>query len=171
MPRNATGWWANTTMAARNAAWMPMTLAGTRGAASLSGGTSRRCRRMSAVARVAFATTASAAFQPKVFAMNNVSQFQVAATISTGGAANEVKVPPMETFTNRAPSARYFGRSGTSLRNTCGASISAAMVMAAGSVTKEPARGTAASHNQTRAVGASPGRRPAIQSTDDETPC
>jgi hypothetical protein len=43
----------------------------------------------------------------------------------------EVNVPPMEMFTNSTPNAKYFTRSGTSGRNTCGASIKAAMVIAA----------------------------------------
>ena len=55
---------------------------------------------------VALTSTASAAFQPKVASMKALSQLQVAATISTGGAANEVSVPPIETLTNSTPSAR-----------------------------------------------------------------
>ena len=45
--------------------------------------------------------------------MNRESQFHVAATISTGGAANEMSVPPMEMFAKRVPRAKYFALSGT----------------------------------------------------------
>jgi hypothetical protein len=78
--------------------------------------------------------------------MKALSQPQVAATISTGGAANEVRVPPIDTFTNSTPSAPYLSHSGMPGRNTWGASISAASVMAAGSVMSEPISGTSARH-------------------------
>jgi hypothetical protein len=90
-----------------------------------------------------------AAFQPKVEAMKVVSQPQRPATISTGGAANEVSVPPTDTFTNNTPSAPYFSFSGTPGQNTRGASIKAARVMAAGSVMAEPTSGTSARHSHT----------------------
>ena len=48
--------------------------------------------------------------QPKCVSMNGVSQFQARATISTGGAAKCVSVPPIETFTNSRPSVAYFSR-------------------------------------------------------------
>ena len=48
--------------------------------------------------------------QPKCVSMNGVSQPQGLATMSTGGAAKWVSVPPIETFTNRAPSVAYFSR-------------------------------------------------------------
>ena len=54
----------------------------------------------------------------------------------------------METLTNRMPSERYFTRSGTSGRKICGANISAAIVIAAGSVIADPKSGTAANPNQ-----------------------
>ena len=97
---------------------------------------------------LALISTAMAAFQPKVTNMKAEVQFQVDATIKIGGAAKEVSVPPIETFTNRTPSARYFKRSGTSGRKICGANMSAAIVMAAGSVIADPKRGTAAKPNQ-----------------------
>ena len=76
--------------------------------------------------------------------MKALSQFQVVATISTGGAAYEVSVPPIETLTNSTPSAKYFGAlAARPCRKTCGASISAAIVIAAGSVISEPSSGTA----------------------------
>ena len=53
---------------------------------------------------------AIAARQPKCWSMNSVSQFHGRATISTGGAAKWVSVPPIDTFTNRSPSVAYFKR-------------------------------------------------------------
>ena len=47
--------------------------------------------------------TAIAAFQPNVDNMKPMSQPHLAATISTGGAAKGVRVPPIEMLTNRAP--------------------------------------------------------------------
>ncbi len=51
---------------------------------------------------------AATARQPKWLAMNDVSQPQGRATISTGGAAKCVSVPPIDTFTKRRPSVAYF---------------------------------------------------------------
>ena len=42
--------------------------------------------------------------------MNGVSQSQGRATISTGGAAKWVSVPPIDTLTNSRPSVAYFSR-------------------------------------------------------------
>jgi len=70
------------------------------------------------------------------------------ATISTGGAANELRVPPMEIFTSRTPRARYLACSAISRLKICGPSNSAAMVIAAGSVINEPSNGTAANPSQ-----------------------
>lgn len=47
---------------------------------------------------------AQAARQPKCSNMNAMFQIHLAATISTGGAAKCVSVPPMETLTNSNPS-------------------------------------------------------------------
>ena len=44
--------------------------------------------------------------------MKALSHCQVDATISTGGAAYEVSVPPIDTLTNSTPSATYFSRLG-----------------------------------------------------------
>ncbi len=59
---------------------------------------------------MALMTTAIAAFQPKVVSMKAKSQFQVLATMRTGGAANGVSVPPMEMFTNSTPKVPYIRR-------------------------------------------------------------
>ena len=75
----------------------------------------------------------------------------------------------METLTNRTPSARYLKRSGTGGRKTCGASIRAAMVMAAGSVMSEPSNGTAASPSQAMATAAGIGNKRASASTAEIT--
>jgi hypothetical protein len=117
------------------------------------------------VQAVALISTATAAFQPKVASMKALSHCQVLATISTGGAAYEVSVPPMDTLTNSTPSARYLSRSGTPVRKICGASMSAAMVMAAGSVMSEPSSGTAASPSQALAMGVGRGSQRAAVST------
>ena len=53
---------------------------------------------------------ASAARHPKCPSMKGVSQFQARATMSTGGAAKCVSVPPIETFTKSSPSVAYFSR-------------------------------------------------------------
>ncbi len=130
-----------------------------------------RCRRRVQVASVAFTNTASAAFQPKWASMKALSQPQVLATISTGGAAYAVSVPPMDTFTSSTPSAKYLRRSGTAGRKICGASISAAMVMAAGSVMSEPSSGTAASPSQAAAMGRGRGSHRAACRTAASTVC
>ena len=44
------------------------------------------------------------AFQPKCVSMKGVSQLHFAATMSTGGAAKCVSVPPTEMFTKSSPS-------------------------------------------------------------------
>ena len=53
---------------------------------------------------------ARTARQPKCPSMNGVSQPHGRATISTGGAAKWVNVPPIETLTNSNPSVAYFSR-------------------------------------------------------------
>jgi hypothetical protein len=55
-------------------------------------------------------TMARADRQPIWLSMNGVSQFQGRATMSTGGAAKCVSVPPMEMLTNSRPSVAYFSR-------------------------------------------------------------
>ena len=62
------------------------------------------------VTPTALTTTAIAAFQPKVVSMKARSHFQVSATISTGGAANGVRVPPIEMLTNKTPMVAYMSR-------------------------------------------------------------
>ena len=92
-----------------------------------------------------------AAFQPNVLVMNALSQFHLAATINTGGAANDVRVPPMEIFTKSTPSARYLIFWGKPRTNSSGRRARAATVMAAGSVMKEPSKGRTDRHTQTLA--------------------
>src|SRR5690606_37071736 len=89
--------------------------------------------------------TARAAFHPKLVIMNTMSQFHWLATISTGGAANGVSTPPMETLTNRVPSRAYLALSEMLTAYTRRASSIAARVIAAGSVMKDPSSGTSAS--------------------------
>ena len=62
------------------------------------------------IAMAALMSTATAAFQPKLDSMNQMSQFHLAATISTGGAAKEVSVPPIDMFTNSTPMVEYLSR-------------------------------------------------------------
>src|SRR5450830_328123 len=147
-PMKITGWWAISTTAARKPRCTAVTTQGTatlrsRGMRGASGSCSEP--RMATTSTVALISTATAAFQPKWVNMKAESHCQAPATISTGGAAYEVRVPPMETLTNSTPSAAYLCRTGTSGRNTVPARVSAAIVMAAGSVIKEPSRGTPAS--------------------------
>ena len=56
-------------------------------------------------------------------------------------AAKGVKVPPIEMFTNKTPMVAYLSRSETGAVNRRSRSISAASVMAAGSVMKDPSKG------------------------------
>ena len=102
-------------------------------------------RRSSHMAAPALKQTATAAFQPNWVSMKGKSQPHLAATISTGGAANGVSTPPIETLTNSTPSVPYLSRLVTGWVKTASRSMSAASVMAAGSVMKEPSSGTKAS--------------------------
>jgi hypothetical protein len=92
--------------------------------------------------------------QPKCVSMKALSQPQAPATISTGGAAYEVRVPPIETLTNSTPSAKVLQPFRHALAEHGGASISAARVIAAGSVISEPASGTSARPSQACATSA-----------------
>lgn len=68
------------------------------------------------------------------------------ATISTGGAANEVSVPPIDTLTNSTPSVAYLSFCDTlPTLNSRSRSMIAASVIAAGSVMNDPSSGTKAS--------------------------
>ena len=60
-------------------------------------------------------------------------------------------------------------RSGTSGRKICGASIKAAIVIAAGSVTSEPSSGTAAKPSQAVASGVGKGIARAVMRTHQIT--
>ena len=73
--------------------------------------------------------------------MNASPQPYFPATIRMGGAAKWVSVPPTETFTKRRPSVPYFRRGEGSSSKRCRARRSAQIVMAAGSVMKEPRSG------------------------------
>ena len=79
--------------------------------------------------------------QPKFATMNGMSHPHGRATISTGGAANCVSVPPIETLTNNTPSVAYFSRVEGCKSKNCRASSSAQIVIAAGSVMNEPSTG------------------------------
>src|SRR5688572_7917382 len=145
------------------------TAGGTGASATAADGAAFRCLRSTKVATVALTSTATAAFHPKVASMNALSHCHVEATISTGGAAYDVRVPPIDMLTNSTPSARYFTGSGTCGRKICGASINAAMVMAAGSVTSEPSSGTAARPSQADAMGVGTGSTRATRLKPDIT--
>src|SRR6185437_5230016 len=80
-------------------------------------GTATRNLRSTKAAAEAFAITATAAFQPKTATMKLLLQFHVCATISTGGAAKDERVPPIDTLTKTTPRAKYLGGSGMSCRN------------------------------------------------------
>ena len=152
---NTAGWWANTTTRARNIRCTATTAAGTGGVSAFClAAMCPSCLRNKSVAQAALMSTAMAAFQPKLAIMNQVSQFHLAATISTGGAAKGVSVPPMEMFTNRVPSVAYLSLVEMSREYKVSRSIRAARVMAAGSVMNDPSKGTNAS---TRKYSAMPG--------------
>src|SRR5690349_22772842 len=72
---------------------------------------STNSRRNHSLNTVVDARIAMAARHPKCDIMNSESQFQGRATISTGGAAKCVNVPPIETLTNNSPSVAYFSAS------------------------------------------------------------
>lgn len=55
----------------------------------------------------AFTVTATTAFQPNSRSGSSADHPNVAATITRGGAANGVSVPPTETFTNSVPVSMY----------------------------------------------------------------
>ena len=101
--------------------------------------------------------------------MYALSHPQVFATIKMGGAAYTLNVPPMETFTNNTPRAKYFGTSGMSLRNATEPRINAAIVIAAGSVISEPNNGTAARANQVVDIAMRNGSRLAMACTTFST--
>src|SRR3954447_454305 len=130
-----------------------------------AGVAARRCLRSANVANVALTSAAIAAFHPNSDSIQALSHCQAVATISTGGAAYDVSVPPIDTLTKRTPSARYFTGSGTCGVNTRGASMRAAMVIAAGSVTSAPSSGSAARQSQALATGVATGTVPASRST------
>ena len=71
-----------------------------------------------------------------------MSHSQVFATIKIGGAAKFVKVPPTDIFTNKAPKVMYFNLFEIPCENSLSLKISAASVIAAGSVISEPKSGT-----------------------------
>ena len=149
------GWWANITTPSRN---RPLTIIAVGGGPlrsrmpAASGVARSRWRAKISVTTEALITTASAAFQPKWLSMNVESQPHFAATISTGGAANEVSVPPIDTLTKSTPSVAYFTRSGSSTLNTRSRRVSAASVMAAGSVSAEPISGSTDSARKYTAI-------------------
>jgi hypothetical protein len=122
-------------------------------------------RRNSSDSTLALITTASAAFQPKVANMKGVSHCQGPATISTGGAAKWVRVPPIEMFTKSMPRVAYLRRVDRPWLKKRSRSISAARVIAAGSVMTEPSRGTRPRHRKNTATGRALGSSPARLST------
>jgi len=73
--------------------------------------------------------------------MKALSQFQAEATISTGGAAKFVSVPPIEILTNNTPSVPNSISLEQEWRYTRSLSKKAAKVIAAASVMNEPSMG------------------------------
>ncbi len=102
------------------------------------------------VSASAFTRTASRDFQPIVVNMWAVLQSHLAATISTGGAAKLVSVPPIETLTNSAPTVAYMNRVDVLRAKNWSRSISAASVIAAGSGNQ---RSEQRHHRQAQEVG------------------
>src|SRR3954447_10742620 len=100
-PMKTAGWWANITMPKRKSELTSIETSGATGCSCDARSTDDATisRRKIAVITTALTSTASAARQPKWVNMNAVSQLHLAATINTGGAANEVNVPPTDTLT------------------------------------------------------------------------
>src|SRR5690349_13468487 len=88
--------------------------------------------------------------------MNAVSQPHGRATISTGGAAKWVSVPPIDTFTNSRPSVAYFNRGLGPQSKNWRASSSAQIVIAAGSVMNDPSSGPIVRIATHQAAGVAP---------------
>ena len=102
---NTTGWWPNTTTPTRNKTCTATTDHGACGVSSVFGAAMHDTSfRNSHAAALALTATATAAFQPKCVSMKAMSHCHTPATISTGGAAKGVSVPPMDTLTNSTPS-------------------------------------------------------------------
>ena len=112
--------------------------------------------------------TATAALAPKVDSMKLLLQPHLAATMSTGGAAKLVSVPPIETLTNSTPSVAYLSRAEASPAKIRSRSISAASVIAAGSVISEPSSGTSERLRKNHASGGLSGNAaPAIRTLSE----
>ena len=102
--------------------------------------------------------TASAARQPKRSSMNARSHPHSRATISTGGAAKCVSVPPIDTLTNSVPSVAYFRLVPGCRSKNCRASSNAQIVIAAGSVMNDPSSGPTVRMVNHQAAGVQPPR-------------
>ncbi len=109
--------------------------------AARSGGSSFRYERKANAAPTALTSTAAAAFQPNTFIMKAMFQPHCSATMTTGGAAKGVKVPPIETLTNRTPSVAYMNFLGALPPKNWSRNSKAVSVIAAGSVMNEPSSG------------------------------
>ena len=172
-PMNMGGWWANTTTPAKNKKCTRLNTQGTGlvWPASAMGLKAAKSLRNTTATATALTSTATAALAPKLVSMKCRSQPQVAATIKTGGAANGVKVPPMETLTSSTPRVAYFKRTEMPRAKNCSDSINAPKVMAAGSVMNEPSNGT--KHKITTYAPVLPGNgsRRASQLTTAEVVC
>jgi hypothetical protein len=99
-----------------------------------------------------------------------VSQPQGRATISTGGAAKWVSVPPIDTLTNSRPSVAYFRRWLGPRSKNWRASTSALMVIAAGSVMNDPSSGPSMRMASHHAPGVPPPRLATRRSADSARP-
>ena len=141
---NASGRWLVKTTAARIIALSRTNCGGTRGCDRAAGSVARAdsSRRKSSVTPMALMSTARVALAPKFESMNAVVQSHFAATINTGGAAKLVSVPPTETLTNSTPRVAYLRRFDAPDAKMRSRSMSAASVIAAGSVINEPSKGT-----------------------------
>ena len=121
-------------------------------------------RRPMKVRTMAFNVTAMMARQPIWLIMKLMSQCHLLATISTGGAANGVKAPPIEILTKSVAITAYLNPTGRSWRRNCSRKSNAATVIAAGSVMSEPSSGINDITTRKRAVTGCRGSTRAIRS-------
>ena len=170
---NASGSWLVNTTAARMARFTTTKAAGTRARAPCTGDSARsdNSRRKSSVSASALTNTASAALAPNVDSMNPVVQSHFAATMRIGGAAKLVNVPPTETLTNNTPSVAYLRRLDAWVAKMRSRSISAASVIAAGSVMNEPSSGTSERLRKYPAIAGCAGSSRATERTPSDASC
>jgi len=139
-----TGWCPKTTTPAKNSTCSTTSGQGTRlssDCCTTSRGLSNSLWK-SSVTQIALNAQAKADFQPKFAAINGNVQPHFPATMTTGGAAKGVRVPPIDTFTSSTPRVIYCISGGIFREKMRSLKMSAPSVMVAGSVINDPSNGT-----------------------------